>query len=58
MIKQMAARCGAHDGLGSSQPAGAAVADLNPEWQSRDPSPTSGQGGPQWFLSLSLSWLH
>ena len=44
MIKQMAAQCGAHDGLGSSQPAGAAVVDPNPEWQSRDPSPPSGQG--------------
>ena len=44
MIKQMAARCGTRNGLGSSQPAGAAVADPNPEWQSRGPPPASGQG--------------
>lgn len=40
----MAARCGAHDGLGSSQPPAGASADPNPERAEQGSPPLSGQG--------------
>lgn len=45
VVNDKAAGCGPSDGFGDSQPAGAcSLADLNPQWKSRCPSPTFLQG--------------
>lgn len=58
MIKRMAAGCGARDGLGGLQPAGAcALADLKPWQRSRCPLPPSGQGCDGFLAFLWVGFI-